>query len=78
MSLFCNNRGKHIIEVEELRLGVLFLLIKEKTRSSPAFECGIVRIALTTSNRLPNSKVLVPGSLQSSNTPKTNLHDNIH
>ena len=47
MSLYCNNRGKCIIEVEELRLGVLFLLIKENTRSSPAFECGIVRIALT-------------------------------
>ncbi len=40
--------------LSELRLGVLFLFIRENILSSPAFEWGMVITTLATRNNNPN------------------------
>ena len=44
-------RREYIEDLKNSLLGVLFLLINEKMRSSPAFEYGIVRITSATLNK---------------------------
>ena len=43
------------LSLSELLLGVLFLLMREKILSSPAFECGIVITTSATLKRRSNS-----------------------
>ena len=54
----------------ELLVGVLFLFIREKILSSPAFECGIVIMASATLKSKSNSNEFVPGFF----TPRKKPH----
>ena len=52
----------HFYEVDHNRNGVLFFLTTEITRSSAAFECGIVRTSWATSESAKIGKIGLPST----------------